>query len=437
MRPDLVFTQPLFIDSFIARGADVAAAWLLTYLVHSTVILLIAWVVTSRASVTDTVRDVVWKFALVGGLVTASVQTMVAREPLGGQLKIASRTAVDATPFRVALRPAPDRQMRRFVISQPRGTRWSAALVVLWLTSAGGGLLWLTFRHGRTMRILGDRAPLDGTPVRASLDDLLARSGVSMPIALSSSSAIASPIALAGNEVCLPRRALLELAPNELEAMLAHEVAHLVRRDPQWLIVARVVETVLFLQPLNRLARYRLQEVAEFLCDDWAVSRMSQPVTLAKCLAAVAEWVGKAPKVRTPRLQPMSAMAESVGSPLVRRVGRILDGRHTRRARRPRFTFALSASALVGLIALAPRISVGHATPPGGMMTFVRTTANGAAGPVPAGMLSRDSIVVVRARAGARVLFDSLVRHRRATPAGELMGRANVIVLDRVRAQPR
>jgi hypothetical protein len=196
-----------------------------------------------------------------------------------------------------------------------------------------------------------------------------------------------------------------------------------------------VVETVLFMQPFNRLARHRLQEVAEFLCDDWAVSRMSQPVTLAKCLAAVAEWVGKAPKVRTPRLQPMSAMAESVGSPLVRRVGRILDGRHVRRERMPRYTFALSATALVGLIALAPRISVGHAAPPGGMMTFVRATASGAARTGPAGMLSRDSIVVVRTGAGARVVLDSLVRHRRASPAGNLMGRANVIVLER--AQPR
>ena len=38
--------------------------------------------------------------------------------------------------------------------------------------------------------------------------------------------------------------ALFELTPNEQEGMLAHEVAHLVRRDPQWLVVARVIETL-------------------------------------------------------------------------------------------------------------------------------------------------------------------------------------------------
>ena len=58
--------------------------------------------------------------------------------------------------------------------------------------------------------------------------------------------------------------------------MLAHEVAHLVRRDPHWLVAARVIETVLFVQPLNRLARLRLQEVAEYLSDDWAMARTSR-----------------------------------------------------------------------------------------------------------------------------------------------------------------
>jgi beta-lactamase regulating signal transducer with metallopeptidase domain len=76
---------------------------------------------------------------------------------------------------------------------------------------------------------------------------------------------------------------LLELEPEEQDSMLAHEVAHLVRRDPQWLVLARAVEMVFFFQPLNRLARRRIQEVAEYLCDDWAVARTRRPVMLAKC----------------------------------------------------------------------------------------------------------------------------------------------------------
>ena len=427
MRPDVMFTQPLFVDSVVARGADVAAAWLLTYLIHSTVILVIAWIVTSHSRLSDTVREVVWRFALLGGLVTASVQAAVAGEPLGGQLRIASRTAPEARPIRIAMQGVTPDHARRYVLASPKGARWSSTLVVLWFTSAGVALLWLTFRHGRTLRVLDDRTSLDGTAARDRLDELLARAGVRIPIALTCSSAIASPVALSGNEVCLPRRALLELTPNELEGMLAHEVAHLVRRDPQWLVAARVIETVLFVQPLNRLARYRLQEVAEFLCDDWAVSRMSQPVTLAKCLAAVAEWVGRAPRVHAPRLQPMSAMVESAGSPLVRRVGRILSPRPPAsvRARPPRFTFAAIACALIALVAVAPRVSVAHPAPPGGVLTFFRAASA-------VGGERRDSVVVVRTRAGLRIPIDSLVRQRRAAAAGGVIGRANVIVVEKV-----
>ena len=435
MRPEVMFTQPLFVESLVSRGADAAAAWLLTYLIHSTVILLVAWLVTSRGGVSDTVREVVWKFALVGGILTASVQTAIAREPLGGQLRIASRTLVPAPPLRVSMRGTPVDQTRHFVVAGPRGTGWSASLVVLWLTSSGLALLWLTNRHGRTLRLLGHRSSLDGTAVRARLDELLQRAGVSIPVTLTSSSAIASPVALSGNEICLPRRALFELTPNELEGMLAHEVAHLVRRDPQWLVAARVIETVLFMQPLNRLARHRLQELAEFLCDDWAVSRMSQPVTLAKCLAAVAEWVGRAPRVHVPRLEPMSAMVESSGSPLVRRVGRILSARPNPRARAPRFTFAASACALLALIAVAPRIAVAHREPPDGVMAFFRATSAVDAGP------RRDSVLVLRARGGVRIQVDSLVRQRRTPGAAGVMrrattapgaSRANVIVVERV-----
>src|SRR5215207_1387330 len=88
----------------IGRLTDVAAGWLLTYLVHSTLILIATWLITSRKRVSDTVREILWKSALVGGIVTATAQTAVAREPLGGQLRLAPRTAGAVMPrVRVSL----------------------------------------------------------------------------------------------------------------------------------------------------------------------------------------------------------------------------------------------------------------------------------------------------------------------------------------------
>lgn len=424
MLNNVMLTVSPFTESLVARWSDVAAGWLLTYLVHSTVILLVAWLVTSRSWVSDAVRDVVWKSALVGGIVTASVQTMVAREPLAGQLQLAPRTAVPSGPARITVR-TDDSDKPHFFVSRPRGTRWSAGLVVLWLSGSGAGLLWLTFGHARSLRVLGERTSLDGSPVATRLSALLSRSQVRRRVELTCSASIASPVALVSDEICLPRRALFELSPNEQDGMLAHEVAHVVRRDPQWLVAARAIEMVLFMQPLNRLARRRMQEVAEFLCDDWAVSRMNQPVTLAKCLAAVAEWVGRAPRADVPRLQPMSAMVESNGSPLVRRVGRILGTRTASRAGTPRAAFAASACALLALMAIVPRVSVANAAWAASTMTFVRaiTTSDGA--------VRRDSMIVI-GTPRARIRVDSLVRQRGGAMVGPLGARAEVFVVERL-----
>jgi hypothetical protein len=219
--------------------------------------------------------------------------------------------------------------------------------------------------------------------------------------------------------------------------MLAHEVAHVIRRDPQWLVAARVIEVVLFMQPLNFLARRRLQEVAEFLCDDWAVSRMGKPVTLAKCLAAVAEWVKRAPNA--PSLRPMSAMVEQGGSPLVRRVGRILNSGDRPRAQTGRVAVAMSACALVALSGVAPRVAIARGSVSQQSMSFVQavgvspTRAPGAR--VPAGG-------VVFTTGKARILMDSLVRLRSASayPAAgprnfviqALVADSNVVLSDSV-----
>jgi len=104
MRPDILLATSPFADSFVTRWTDLGASWLLTYLVHSTLLLLAAWLITSWSRTSDTVRDILWKCALVGGLVTATVQMAVAREPLGGQLRLAPRTGSAAPTMRVTMR---------------------------------------------------------------------------------------------------------------------------------------------------------------------------------------------------------------------------------------------------------------------------------------------------------------------------------------------
>jgi hypothetical protein len=87
-----------------------AAAWMLTYLLHSTLLLGLAWLVSkplSRWSVGA--EEVVWKLALVGALLTASLQLAAGWQPLAGQWRLAAAGSptVNAGAAPVSL-PAPE-----------------------------------------------------------------------------------------------------------------------------------------------------------------------------------------------------------------------------------------------------------------------------------------------------------------------------------------
>src|SRR6185295_2829379 len=69
---------------------QVALAWLLTYLLHSTLLLGLAWLASkplARWSVAA--EEAVWKIALVGALLTASLQFAAGWEPAAGRWSLA------------------------------------------------------------------------------------------------------------------------------------------------------------------------------------------------------------------------------------------------------------------------------------------------------------------------------------------------------------
>ncbi|MEO5800532.1 MAG: hypothetical protein ABIZ70_08870, partial [Gemmatimonadales bacterium] len=62
--------------------ASTVLAWLLTYAIHSTVLLGLAWAVT-RFRRDPATSDILWKAAILGGLLTASIQLRLDVRPNG------------------------------------------------------------------------------------------------------------------------------------------------------------------------------------------------------------------------------------------------------------------------------------------------------------------------------------------------------------------
>src|SRR5256886_16301096 len=66
-------------------------AWLLTYLIHSTVLLGVAWAVTRRGRLEPAASDLLWKVALLAGLVTGTIQSRLQLfTPPGATLALAT-----------------------------------------------------------------------------------------------------------------------------------------------------------------------------------------------------------------------------------------------------------------------------------------------------------------------------------------------------------
>ena len=361
-------------------AAAVVLSWLLTYAIHSTITLGVAAVVAWRLSDQHAWLDLIWKTALIAPLVTASLHLDPIARPLGGRWAMPSVTTVTGSPMAAPApageapmtralteervpSPAVDRSTQshtavpaagaRLTSWQAMAGRWPSIAAVAWGLIAIVAVAWYGVRLRRVYAVLGSGPSIATTDLLDTIDGLRASTKQRRSIRLTASSRCPVPLALAGRHIVLPERFLQELDPEQQRAALAHEVAHVTRRDPEWRIAAQILERGLFFQPLNRLARARLCDSAEFLCDEWAVQQTQSPLALARCLSAVAAWWSPADPGRRSLGEGVSAMARS-DSAMVRRVTRIL-AEPARVARRPRLHWLAFPVALVAVA--APRVT--------------------------------------------------------------------------------
>ncbi|MGH7136295.1 MAG: M56 family metallopeptidase [Pirellulales bacterium] len=149
--------------------------------------------------------------------------------------------------------------------------------VTLWTVLAG---VRAAIQIWRLEQRLAECAPLRDGCARQMLDRLRRRTGIRHDVLLRRSTKFATPVAcgLWTWTIVLPEGCTERLRSDELEALLAHELAHLARRDPLWTTIGHVLTSWLTFQPLNRVALRQWQAAAEYQCDDWAVARIRSPL---------------------------------------------------------------------------------------------------------------------------------------------------------------
>jgi len=161
--------------------------------------------------------------------------------------------------------------------------RW---IVVIWAACAALmavrmalGMLWIE----RTAQ----RPGAEHAAWQARLDAMAARFGIARAVRLRVADALASPITAGWWRpvVLLPAALVAGMPPDLLEALLAHELAHIRHHDYLINLLQNVIEALLFYHPAVWWISNRIRAEREQMADDFAASQLGEPRRLALALS--------------------------------------------------------------------------------------------------------------------------------------------------------
>ena len=361
---------------------SVAGVWLTTYLMHSTLLLAGVWLIDHfRWVKSNTAIETLWKVAIIGGLVSATMQSttrsvniLSIQELSLGRLavcvfdsnnsrslnvikseselnnKSGNSTSVVDLPSKI-VELAPKYSSSQTDLTYAYAERFALGIVsilaLIWLLGAiinTSRLVWLgRLAHSelKSCTKVDSWSSVDSTPGSVQVH----------PKKLSVSTEIDSPMALPNGEIVVPSWIFDSLSAEQRQAVYAHEIAHQFRRDPMWLIFLHFLVAFIWIQPLHKLARRRLVHLAELQADAWAARTLSDARVLAESLFACAERVVGSQKI-------LFGSSFSSKGALIERIDCLLDGSATQKPRHPYLIQISAISFLVFATFLMPGCNV-------------------------------------------------------------------------------
>lgn len=184
------------------------------------------------------------------------------------------------------------------------------------------------------------------------LASLARRMGVRRAVRLVESVLVASPATLGWLKpvVIVPASVFAGLSPRQLEAILAHELAHIRRHDFLMNLLQLVSETLLFYHPAVWWVSRVIARERELICDDLAVEACGDALVYARALTRIERMRGTGTRL---------ALAAD-GGEFYERVRRLVASPGTHQSSAPRRGASVVALALAALVvvpgagALAP-----------------------------------------------------------------------------------
>jgi uncharacterized protein (TIGR03435 family) len=301
-------------------------AALLNHLWQSTLIAGLAWLVTlalrrERAGV----RYGVWLAASVKFLIPFSALTS-----LGARFGWHPAVVAVFTPHDLAIDQGGgllSPQALRIAVYPSAGaptvrSLWNAApdlLLALWAFGAATLLVMSIVRWRRVASIARQSTPLTSGPIVDALRVVERRAGVTRPIvvAISGSSLEPGVFGILAPTLVWPSRLSEHLSFEQIEAILAHEVTHVRRRDNLAALIHLFVQTAFWIHPIVWWIGERLVDERERACDEAVLDAGNERESYAESILTTCRLLTES---------PLPCVAGVTGADLKKRIERIMLG---------------------------------------------------------------------------------------------------------------
>jgi beta-lactamase regulating signal transducer with metallopeptidase domain len=283
------------------------------------------------------------------------------------------------------------------LLAEPLAPAWHDWLLValsqIWLL----GVVAMSLRQLGGWRWLSriEAQPFAELPLawRQRVDALAAGLGIGRQISVRLAQHVASPFTTHAWRpvIWLPLSLLSHMPADHIEALLAHELAHIRRLDWCWNALQCVIEGLLFHHPAMWWLSRRIRQEREHACDDLAVSVSGDSIALAEAL------VGLQQARQTP-VAPLLALT-AAGGTLMQRVEHLL-------ARTPR-PANWKTTALLMLAACSAALIAMQVAPPAHLLTNLTVSGSASGELTPGSTLEYTASYLGEKQRRYRVSMDS------------------------------
>jgi len=201
------------------------------------------------------------------------------------------------------------------------GSHFDPAAAMPWIVGAWlAGVLFCSLRLAggwwQVQRLLSRGVSVAPSRWEDAKDAIARRLSLATPVRLLISTRVQVPMVVGWLKPALlmPAAVLGGLTPQQVEAVIAHELAHIRRHDYLVNFVQTAVETLFFYHPAVWWVSRIVRTERENCCDDLAVVACGDAVLYARALTAL----------ETLRQEPFGFALAATGSPLMARVRRLL-----------------------------------------------------------------------------------------------------------------